>query len=510
RTAAAGLLGLAACAPDTPPAATLPPAGTADFEATIARLEARDPESPESLNARLEYADFLSGSDGGDCGKRLDTAEAQLDAISVRPALGVVLALGPAKLQSAEYKIHAARADCDPGRRQDELKDALEAARDSAGLYRDALEYQSAAIMQFNAAATEHDLGDVPAAIHALEAAIAMDRDYGFRGDAEDNIRLLQHWRGEDESDARIAELMKDFPARSAEFKFHWSSTDADVAVAATDTSLVHGKIIRSQATIGLKRQIRPAHTGWTVSSEPGNSHYEVGAWPADTKKLEWTMLYFLTSALLLTPSIQVSSNGDFNSVPNSKAFGANLADEVSARISAEIGGSASENSRGLSAAFSPDFIESSAAQDYGIRTATWIGAKLDQGRWYQMSAPLYLPSLALGHYIVRHNVSFAFTRELPCGAGSDRRCVEIAVHATPDADDLKQVIAEVAHDLKLPPSQLLHYWSQTDLRLVIDPETLLTYVCDIKQSWYGALSGPGEGDPIIESVRTVSTSTYH
>jgi hypothetical protein len=120
------------------------------------------------------------------------------------------------------------------------------------------------------------------------------------------------------------------------------------------------------------------------------------------------------------------------------------------------------------------------------------------------------VPSLALGHYIVRHNVSFAFTRELPCGAGSDRRCVEIAVHATPDADDLKQVIAEVAHDLKLPPSQLLHYWSQTDLRLVIDPETLLTYVCDIKQSWYGALSGPGEGDPIIESVRTVSTSTYH
>jgi hypothetical protein len=77
---------------------------------------------------------------------------------------------------------------------------------------RDGLDYQSAAIMQFNAAAALHDLGDQDGAQKALEAAIAMDRDYDFRDDAADNIRLLQHWRGEDESDARIAELMKDFP----------------------------------------------------------------------------------------------------------------------------------------------------------------------------------------------------------------------------------------------------------------------------------------------------------
>jgi tetratricopeptide (TPR) repeat protein len=507
---AVGLLGVSACAPDTPPAATLPPAGAADFESAIARLDVRDPESPEALNARLEYADFLSGSDTGDCAKRQDTAQAQLDAKSARPALRVVLPLGPAKLQSAEYKIHAARADCDPGRRQDELKQALEAARKAAGLYRDALDYQSAAIMQFNTAATEHDLGDAQGAISALQAAIEMDRDYGFRGDAEDNVRLLQHWRGEDESDAKIAELMKDFPARSAEFKFHWPSADADIAVTVTDNSLVHGEVIGSRATIGLKHQIRPTPTGWTVSNEPGDSRYEVGIWPADAKKSEWSMLYFLTSALLLAPGIQINRNGDFNSVPNSRAFATSLADQVSARISAEIGGSVTENARELRAAFSPDFVESSAAQDYGIRTATWIGAKLDQGAWYQMSTPLYLPSLALGHYLVHHNVSFAFTRELPCGAGSDRICAEIAAHATPDAGDLNQVIAEVAQQFKLSSPQFLQYWSQTDLRLVIDPQTLLTYVCDIKRTWYVGLGGSGKTDPLSESVRTVSTYTYH
>jgi hypothetical protein len=503
-------MGVAACAPDVPPAATLPAAGAADFEATIARLEARDPESPEALNARLEYADFLSGTDGGECGKRLDTAQAQLDAISARPALDLVVPLGSAKLQSTEYKIHAARADCDPGRRQDELKQAVEAAQNAISLYRDALEYQSAAIMKFNAAAAEHDLGDAPAAIQALEEAIAMDRDYGFRDDAEDNIRLLQHWRGEDESDAKIAELMKDFPARSKPVKFHWPSTDADIAVAVTDNSLVHGELIRSRAAIGLKHQIRPTSTGWTVSNEPGNSSYELGTWPADAKKSEWATLYFLSSALLLVPSIKISSEGDFNSVLNPQAFAASLVDHVSARISAESGGSATENAREVSTALSPEFIESIAAQDYGIRTATWAGAKLDQGAWYQMSAPLYLPSLALGHYLVRHNVSFAFTRELPCAGGSDRLCVEIAAHAAPNADDLNQVIADVARRLKLSTPQVLHFRSQTDLRLVIDPETLLTYVCDVKRTWYGALGGTGKDDPLSESVRTVSTFTYH
>ena len=71
--------------------------------------------------------------------------------------------------------------------------------------YRDGLDYQSAAIMQFNAAATEHALGDQgDAAISALEAAIAMDRDFGFRDDAYAGQypAALRHWRGEDESDA--------------------------------------------------------------------------------------------------------------------------------------------------------------------------------------------------------------------------------------------------------------------------------------------------------------------
>src|SRR5215469_8066890 len=171
----------AACAPQTDSmpdpvkasAAPARPVTAQDFEAQVARLEQRDPQSPEAISARLQYADFLiegtevnateaKGTEvkeiGGDCGKRLDGAQAQLDAATARPALDVLLPLGRARVANGEYKLHIARAACagDAHRRQGELRQALDAAREAGGLYRDGLDYQSAVVMQFNVAAAEH------------------------------------------------------------------------------------------------------------------------------------------------------------------------------------------------------------------------------------------------------------------------------------------------------------------------------------------------------------------
>jgi tetratricopeptide (TPR) repeat protein len=506
------IVAAAACAP-APPRVALP----SDFETTIARLEAQDPGSPEALNARLQYADFLAKDTGGDCGKQLDAAQVQLDAVTRRPALPVLLPLGAARLANGAYAIRAARAVCDASRRTAELEQALDAARQAVGLYRDGLDYQSSAIMQFNAAAALHDLGDQDGAQKALEAAIAMDRDYGFRDDAADNIRLLQHWRGEDESDTKIAELMKDFPARTADFKFHWSSTDADVEINVDDTSMIDGKIIRSRGSVGLKRHVRADPMGWTVSNEPGTIHYELGDWPADARKSQWTTMYFMARALLQAPNIVVGKDGEFRSVANPQAFGTNLATEVSPQISAQVGeitsdaapGSADAIMHDLSPAFSQEFIDSSAMQDYGLQTGTWIGAKLAQGVWYQMSTPLFLPRLGLGHYLVQYDVNFAFTHQVPCKAESpDHLCAEIVVHATPDASALKATLEEAGRQLKISDKRSLHGWSVTDLRLVVDPDTLLPYICDTRQYWYAAIDRAGsKSDPVIESERIVSTS---
>jgi hypothetical protein len=228
-------------------------------------------------------------------------------------------------------------------------------------------------------------------------------------------------------------------------------------------------------------------------------------------------MLFFLASNLMQAPSIKVAHDGGFDAVTDAKDFGSTLAMRVSARMdqmpSQSDAASMNMTARDVKAAFSPEFIEDSAALDYGIETGTWIGAKLTQGTWYQMTTPLFMPALGLGHYMVNQDITFAFTREVPCTADAPGHlCAEIVLRATPEAEDLKQTIDDKNRQLKLPVSQSLHYWAQTYIRLVVDPATLLPYVRDVRQSWFCRLSGATEGknDPIIEQMRAVSTVSYH
>ena len=518
---AAGLVA-AACTPEPAPVTTPPrPVAAADFQTTIARLEKPEPQAPEALNARLEYADFLADvpSDlaAPDCRKRLDVAQAELDIVAARPAVRVLLLLGPARLANTAYKIHAARADCDPANREGELQQALEAARSGTALYREGLDYQSAAVMQFNVAATEQALGDDAAAVRELRAAIAMDREFGFRDDAEDNTALLLRWTKSDDSDTAIAAAMKDFPARSLPFKFGWSARDADVAITADDVSLVGGKPVQSHGAIALTRKIAAGGLDWTVTNEPGFAQYQLGDWPAAAKDAQWAMFYFLASALMQAPTIKVAHNGDFDAVTDAKDFGNRLALRVSARLdkipSHGDPAAMATTERDVKAAYSPEFVEYSAELDYGIETGTWIGAKLTQGTWYQMTTPLFLPALGLGHYMVNQDVTFAFTREVPCSPDAPSHlCAEIVLRATPTADELKQTMAAVETQFKLPASRAFHYWAQTYIRLVVDPATLLPYVRDIRQSWFSRLDAPdgARNFPIIEQLRAVSTVSYH
>jgi tetratricopeptide (TPR) repeat protein len=520
---------VAGCAPistSAPAPAPTQPAKAADFEVAIVRFQQEDPQSPRMLNARLDYADFLSGAAGPDCEQKLTAAQSQLDMVAARPAIDVLLPLAPARIADGEYRIHLARATCGSAAPL-ELQHALEAAQRAIGLYRDALDYQSAAVMQFNVAATYQQLNDADDALAALEAAVVMDREYGLRKDAEDNSRLLLQWKNQKADDSDVAAVMKDFPARTVDFKFNWHDSDADVAVSVDETSLIQGKVIHSHGATQLTRHVRVAGGDWAVTNERGPASYDPGDWPADAKVSEWSMLYFIATGLLQRPNIEVARNGDFKDVPDAQNFGTNLAAQIVAQISAQVGKTGDALTAGaiklnVSPAFSPEgttvvrnlspalppgFIEAKAAQDYGLQTATWIGAKLEQGVWHQMQTPLFLPGLGLGLYVARHDISFAFTRQMSCTADAPvPLCAEIVVHALPDQDDLKSVFDDAESDLKLSDRQSMYYWPRTDLRLVIDPDTLTLYAYDMRQSWYDKV---GKSEPIIEQVKTTATFAY-
>lgn len=486
--------------------------GAADYEAAIARLERYDTAAPQALNARLQYADFLANQADGDCHARLERAQGQLDIVAARPAARILLPLGAARLAGAQYKIHAARADCDASAKDSELAKALDAAREAVAQFRAGLDYQSAAIMQFNVAATLRALGDNQAATAALQNTIALDREFGFRDDGADNLRLLQHWQGGDESDAHVAELMKDFPGpRTATLKFAWGSSDATVAIRALETNLTEGKVVESSGAVTLQRHVRPDASTWAVSYDPGNASADLGTWPADRDILKRFTAYMLCLALLETPKYRIEANGDFHDLPDGKAFSKTASDEIATRF-----GNAPGDEKALGAdlknALSPYQVENRMAEQHSLETATWAGAALQQGESYQMQAPLFLPGMGLGQYfIVTHDITFSFARQLGCTPDdAAKSCVEIVVHATPAPADLAKVLVQMASLFHMKDFDILRFWSSTNLRLVVKPATLEPVLSDMRRSWYVDVTDDPAMGAIVSSERIVTTTAYH
>jgi len=486
-------------------------ATAADFEAAIARLEQPDPGAPQALNARLQYADFLVNGTG-DCHTRLDEAARQLDAVAAHPGTRILFALAPARLDGAAYALHAARADCDPSARESELRKALDAARAAAHGYRAGWDYPAAAVMQFNVAATLRALGDNQAAITALQSAIAMDRIFGFRDDAADNLALLQRWQGGDDSDSHIAELMKDFPApRTAALNFAWGQSDADTHIAANETSLVAGQVVESLGAVTVARHVRPDGKYWLVSHDPGSASADLGTWPPGHDIMKRFAAYMLALAMLETPKFRVESNGDFYELREGAAFAKALSAEMTARF-----GTAPPEQKALTqdlrSALVPGQIETRMAEMHSLETATWAGARLEQGKWYQMKAPLFLPGMGLGQYfLVTHTIEFSYTRDVACAPGdAAASCAEIVVRAAPTPDDLSKVMIQMASLFHMKDFDSLRYWSAIDLRLIVKPSTLAPVLSDMRRSWYVNVLGDSTMEPVVSSERIVTTLAYH
>jgi hypothetical protein len=221
------------------------------------------------------------------------------------------------------------------------------------------------------------------------------------------------------------------------------------------------------------------------------------------------------TRALRQHPDIDVNAGGDLRDVIDSRKFGRQLVADSQALIRdrTPAGEAASRLTHHVEAetdiAFAPEVIETKAAEEYSLETGAWIGATLEQGVWYKMTAALSLPGVE--QLFLSHDMEFAYTRNLPCTAGSTvPSCVELVIHATPQENLLEELIQRLAGPRRLKHGQTVHYWSASYLRIVTDPATLRTYVSDARRYWY--LSN-GNVDPQgTENVseRVISTFAYH
>jgi hypothetical protein len=479
------------------------------FADAIDSSNAQDPQSPDTLNTRLGFADFLAKSEGGDCHMRLENAQNQLDTARASQA-GIALPFALAREAAVDYQIHVGRASCDGSAvsRDQELRAAVESARHAVDLYRDEFDAVSMVTMQFNVGVTEHELGEDTAAVAALQTAIKMDREYGFREDANDNYQMLLQWNGQPAGPTEVAALMKDFPQRSTSLSFGWFDSTADLTLTLDYEQLSEGGMLNMHGKAAAERRVRRRHDGWTVSFEPRGTRYEINKWPNDDSLVQGIVVS-LTRMPLQFHDFDLARTGNFAQSTAAHKFDANMHSDVkgvteflaqnnaSARLTRQI--------RNESDKFG-DSIEALVAEAYGIETGTWIGASLDQGVWYDMQGPLSLP-LEPGLFVT-HQIQFAFTRQVPCTAdSSDEACVEIVLRATPDPEELKRLLMNVSETMSLNRKVALQLSSATYMRLVTDPGTLQFYESDIRRLSYWTIKGTKYYHPMIETERTHAIS---
>lgn len=482
-----------------------------DFEATIARIRGTYPSSPALLNAQLAYGEYLLSAAPGPCANRIVLAQEQLGSIDASRQARVMFPDGWPQAADLEYRLHLARAACgSKADSRDDVLAAVAAARRAAELYRNEFDYHSMVIMQFNAAVALHGLGENAAAVKALGTALDMDREYGFRDDALQNYKLLLTWRGQPAGAAQVAELMQDFPKRQAVLKFGWHASDAQITFENRRASLEQGQVIHGRAAATYERHIVADHGGgWSVSFTHRLAKYEPGVWPSDHSAAAQKLTF--TPDAFPAVGYEVSAKGEFEGVMDSKDFADRLIATTDGLIKA--GAPPGKDFRDVTSAaletaadaLTPGMLEAATAENYQLETAMWIDAKLDQGVWYEMSAPLSLSGMP--QFLVQHQLQFAFTRMVPCTADAAvPMCAEIVIRATPDKSSLHDVLVDLTGSNAGADS--VQYDASIIARIVVDPATLLPYHHEEQIHWYASL-GPGEGGAVLLSDHIVATTRY-
>lgn len=514
----AGILAAASLPLAAEPAAPTDDAASAQqFAAAIDSFNALDPQSPETLNTRLAYADFLTKLERGDCRAHLDEAQSQLDVAQANRALAVVLPAGLARIAALEYQLHSARAACGVSAtlRDQELHAALESAQRAVDLYRDEFDAVSMVTMQFNVGVAYHNLGEVAAAAAALRTTLELDREYGYADDAAENYRLLLQWSNEDAGSEQVAALMKDFPQRSAALSFGWSESDATLTLQSDVALLADADLAHLQASRTAQRHVRTRLDSRVVSYQLDEPRFEFGGQPV-SERLESPLANSLAGMLVQFHDFRLNRKGDFDQSKGdfrfdyrARADAKAFARELGSLDLDSKGGHSTQLARRIGAALRdallPEAIEAQTAEDYNLEAGTWIGATLEQGVWYDMTAALFLPLAP--QTILIHKIQFTYSRPVPCISGSSvRSCVEIVLRAAPDPTVLKASLETLARRARLAHGQVPRLWSVTSMRLVTDPATLWTYSRETRWHayWSNGVSGPDQA--LIEAEKSVVT----
>jgi hypothetical protein len=368
--------------------------------------------------------------------------------------------------------------------------------------------YEPMTIMQFNVAQTFHDMGDDAQAVKELQAALDLDRTFGFKSDAEDNFRTLNEWQKKAVTDADVEAFSAPFAARTVTLGFGWAPAKVEVT-GTFDNATYEGNAIRhTRFSLPLTGTIKAANDELVYELKAGEPKLDASTAGADVDK---KVVALMARILGRIPVVVVSKAGELKEVRDLDAFSQQMNAEIDAAVKSAVpekdpryAAVKAATDQELKPFAAPDNLRGRVQQEYSLETGIWIGATLEQGAW--LSLPLTLSMNGTPQGFIEHTVEAAFARRVPCAPGqAPEGCVELVLEAVPT----DKAVADVTQKLQESDKGRLDYVAATRMRIVVDPATLVPYEHETLRYTYLALANKGQRAVKISSEQSVSAYKY-
>lgn len=477
---------------------------------TIERVGKIDQKHPDYLAAQLDYAQLLArNASGEDCAARLPAADAHFRVAKDSVVTPLVLKNARGRVPVVGYYLEMARARCgNEAQRPDALRAALGYARDAAAGYRALFMYEPMTIMQFNVAQALHDAGDDAQAIKELQAAMELDRTYGFKADAEENFRTLNEWQGKTVTDEEVAAFSAAFAPRSVTLKFGWAPAKVEGSATFDNAVFEGGAVRHTKFSVPMTGTIKAANDDLVYEVKAGEPRLEASNLGSDAEK---KLVALMARILGRIPVVLISKAGEFKEVRDLEPFAQQMAAEIDKAVKDAVPEKDPRYpavhaaiDQELKPLATPENLLGRMQQGYSLETGIWSGATLEQNGWVTLPLTLSMNGTPQGY--IEHTVEAAFARRLPCGPGlAAEGCVELVLEAVPT----EKAVADVTQKLQESGKGRLDYAAATRLRLVVDPDTLVPYENETVRYTYLALANQGQRALKIATEQSVSVYKY-
>jgi hypothetical protein len=364
------------------------------------------------------------------------------------------------------------------------------------------------AIMQFNVAQTLHDIGDEAQAEKELQAAIELDRTFGFKSDAEENYRTLNEWQKKEITDADVSAFSAPFAPRSVTLKFGWRPAKVEANATFDNASYEGGSVRHTKFSIPMTGTIKAEQDNLVYEMKLGEPKLDASNLGSDVEK---KLVSLMARILGRMPVAVVSKTGELKEVRDVDAFAKQMNAEIDKAVQqavpesdprhAAVKSATDEELRPLA---TPDNLTARIQEGYSLETSIWTDATLEQNAWVRLPLTLSMNGTPQGY--IEHTVEAALARRVPCAAGMPAEgCAELVVEAVPTP----KAVSDVAQKLQDGNQGRLDYAAATRMRLVVDPQTLVPYEIESLRYTYLALANKGQRAVKIASEQSLSVYKY-